>query len=176
MGGGGGREAKETNLIYRRLDMRWSEIKVGSDYIIRSRKVEGDDREFIGFHVVHKTSDQTASGRNRTLKGNIFTNDGTYSEGDLVGMNPDSIIDKWIRTAEQKAKEDELKAIVDEARLLVEKRIIDVAERLDWRLGGNQFISRNKRKVEIGLTSIRDSAEECSQLVAVLDKLYEALG
>ena len=176
MGGGGGREAKETNLIYRRLDMKWSEIKVGSDYIVRGRKVEGDDREFVGFHVVNKISDETAHGRNRTLKGNLFTNDGTYSEGDLVTMNPDSIIDKWIRTEEQKAKEDELKAIVDEARLLVEKRIIDVAERLDWRLGGKEFITTNKRKVEIGLTSIRDSVEECKKLVAVLDKLYEALG
>ena len=156
--------------------MNWSEIKVGSDYIIRGRKVEGDDREFIGFHIVHKTSDQTASGRNRTLKGNLFTNDGTYSEGDLVTINPESIIDKWVRTAEQKAKEDELKAIVDEARLLVEKRIIDVAERLDWRLGGREFITTNKRKVEIGLISMRNSAEECLQLVAVLDKLYEALG
>ena len=156
--------------------MKWSEIKVGSDYIVRGRKVQGDDREFIGFHVLHKTSDQTASGRNRTLKGNLFTNDGTYSEGDLVTMNPDSIIDKWVRTAEQKAKEDELQAIVDEARLLVEKKIIEVVERLDSRLGGHEFISNNKRKVEIGLTSIRDSVEECLKLVAVLDKLYEALG
>ena len=64
MGGGGGREAKETNLIYRRLDMNWSEIKVGSDYIIRSRKLEGDDREFVGFHVVHKNTEETERGRN----------------------------------------------------------------------------------------------------------------
>ena len=156
--------------------MNWSEIKVGSDYIIRGRKVEGDNREFIGFHVAEKNTEETVRGRNRTLKGNLFTNDGTYSEGDLVTMSPDSIIDKWVRTAEQKAKEDELQAIVDEARLLVEKKIIEVVERLDSRLGGHEFISNNKRKLEIGLSSFRDSVEECLKLVAVLDKLYEALG
>ena len=155
--------------------MNWSEIKVGSDYIIRGRKLEGDDREFIGFHVAEKNTEETVRGRNRILKGNLFINDGTYSEGDLVAMNPDSIIEKWIRTEEQKAKEDELKAIVDEVRLLVEKRIIEVVERLDSKLGGHEFISNNTRKLEIGLTALRDSPEECLKLVAVLDKLYEIL-
>jgi hypothetical protein len=155
--------------------MNWSEIKVGSDYIIRGRKLEGDDREFIGFHVVHKTSDETASGRNRTLRGNLFTKDGTYSEGDLVAISQEALQNKWIMTDEQKAKEDELKQILDEVRLLVEKRIIDVVERLDWKLGGHNFISNNKRKLGIGLISMRDNAEECLKFIAVLDKLYEIL-
>ena len=154
--------------------MNWTDIKVGSEYTIRGRKVEGDERDFVGFHVHGKNVFETVGGRNKLCTGRLMTIDGTFSKGELVTLTPESLLNRWIITDEQKLKEEEYKKIVDASRLSLETRIKDLGERLDARLGSNRFITYTKRKVEIGL-SIADNVEDCLELVEVLDKLYALL-
>ena len=87
--------------------MNWTDIKIGSEYLVNKRTVKDDDREFIGFIVEQKNVIETEHTKTRIVKGKLFTIDGRFSETD-VSLDQDTLIQKWVKTEEQKAREQSI--------------------------------------------------------------------
>jgi len=125
---GDGRPSRDS-INFRSRKMNWSDIKVGHDYIVKERTLENDDRKFIGFRVLKR---ETSENSNRTIRlaiGNLFTIDGSLSNVE-VSLSQEALTGVWVRTEEQRAKEEAIRVEIERLKELLAGKSKDIVEQL----------------------------------------------
>ena len=151
--------------------MNWGEIVVGQSYEIKARLIQDDDREFLGIHVLHKNTNETAHGRTRKVIGRLFTFDGSLSKQDNIEVYQDSLVRVWVKTDAQKANEAKANQEWKDLQELVKSRCAELIDLLSLR--GIKAIT-NDRKIEIG-AGLHDNTDQLQSAIQYLDKLADYL-